>query len=302
MAHQNRKVFSVPPDRFPLALKTSAHAPKELFALGTLPGESNTGVAFVGTRRPSPGAEEKCRALIRSLKGTNAVIISGLAQGIDSFCHRAALREGIPTIAVLAQGLETPLHGSSGVLARQILESGGGLLSEYPGETPAYKSSFPARNRIIAGLSAATVLVESKTSGGAMITARFCLKEHRELLALPGDILHPTSGGAHELLRCGQAKPVWFAEDLPLLSGVRQKNDMPCQDLRRAGITLPEATEKFWRKNAGFSRTIQELEENFHFKFPLLLSILTELEIAGLVRTQDGYWFHFTAESAEIHV
>lgn len=301
MSINNKKVTQISPDLFPLSLKSSVNAPQRLFVLGTLPESHFTGVAFVGTRRPSSGAEIRCENLIQALKGTNAVVVSGLAQGIDSFCHAAALSHGIPTLAVLAQGLEAPLHGTQKQLARRILDAGGALISEYPGTTPSYKSSFPARNRIIAGLSTSTVLVESKKKGGAMITAAFCLKENRELLALPGNSLQTVCEGPHMLLRSGKAKPIWFFEDLPFLCGVQKKLDVSYQSLKQAGICLQEKTEKLWKENAGYLRSIQELQSSSLHNIPSLLAILTELEMTGLVHTQDGYLFHFISETAETY-
>ena len=179
-------------DNYPLLLGASKYCPKQLFCKGTLPTNDKIGIAMVGTRRPSASAEELCRRLVESLRSTNAVVISGLAQGIDSFCHRAALDAGIPTIAVLAQGLDAKIEGERNTLAKRILDAGGALLSEYEGDTPAYKGNFIARNRIISGLSQSTLVVQSRKKGGALLTAQFCLDEGKLLLACPGNTPSPS--------------------------------------------------------------------------------------------------------------
>ena len=165
------RIYTVKPEEYPLLLGESIYKPKQLYAMGTLPPPTSVGIAMVGTRRPGNSAQELCRRLVGALRGTDAVVVSGLAQGIDSLCHEAALEAGIPTVAVLAQGLGTKIEGSRGELARRILERGGAIVSEFEPDTPAYKGNFPARNRIISGLSRATVIVQSKAKGGALITA-----------------------------------------------------------------------------------------------------------------------------------
>ena len=147
----NKPYRELAPENYPLSLHASKYCPKHLFYKGTLPTKDKIGIAMVGTRRPSASAEELCRRLVSSLQNTNAVVISGLAQGIDSYCHRAALDAGVPTIAVLAQGLNAKIEGERATIAERILQSGGALLSEYEGDTPAYKGNFIARNRIISG-------------------------------------------------------------------------------------------------------------------------------------------------------
>ena len=187
-------------DNYPLLLGASKYCPKQLFCKGTLPTNDKIGIAMVGTRRPSASAEELCRRLVESLRSTNAVVISGLAQGIDSFCHRAALDAGIPTIAVLAQGLDAKIEGERNTLAKRILDAGGALLSEYEGDTPAYKGNFIARNRIISGLSQSTLVVQSRKKGGALLTAQFSLDEGKPLLACPGNFDCELYSGTNALL------------------------------------------------------------------------------------------------------
>jgi len=280
-------------EEYPTLLRTSQFAPRQLFVKGALPKDSTVKIAMVGTRRPSPHSEELCKKLVKNLRGTNAVVVSGLAQGIDSFCHQAALDFGIPTVAVLAQGLNAPIGGSRGQIAEAILKAGGALVSEVEGNTPSYKSAFPARNRIIEGLSQTTVVVESKAEGGALITANFCLQEGRDLLCIPGDFDRETARGTNALLRAGKAKPIWASEDFADLCGAIRDADYTLAELHSTGASLSPEADLLFNKNVGFSRTLEELQKAFPFSLPALLAILTELEIAGLTHSRDGLSFHF---------
>ncbi len=172
----SRQIF---PSDFPESLQKSIHCPKSLFIKGTLPDKNTVGVALVGTRRPSVSAPLLCDLLVKSLRGTNAVVISGLAQGIDSLCHEAALKYGIPTIAVLGQGLNSEIGGSRKILAQKIIEQGGALVSTFENDSPAFKWQFPLRNGIIVGLSKTTVVIESKTKEESLNYSRSLLKRKK---------------------------------------------------------------------------------------------------------------------------
>ena len=283
------------PEDFPLSLAESRLRPRQLFYRGTLPPKDATGIAMVGTRRPSRNAQELCRRLVNSLKGTNAVVVSGLAQGIDSFCHQAALEAGVKTIAVIAKGLAAHLTSERAELAKKIVAAGGAILTEYQGNTPSYKGTFPARNRIISGLSKTVVLVQSKEKGGAMITADYCLQESKLLLAVPGEFDNETAQGPNLYLDQGKAKPIFKPESLRLLAGLPLvKSEAPSlRQLEKCGCNIsPEAAGFFHRFN-GFRKTFSEIQEECNFKIGNILAILTELEIAGLVQTSDNLQFYF---------
>ncbi len=295
---ETKPVYSAPyrklaRDNYPLLLGASKFCPKQLFYKGTLPSADKIGIAMVGTRRPSSSAEELCRRLVNSLKGTNAVVISGLAQGIDSFCHRAALKAGIPTIAVLGQGLDTKLDGERSVLANRIIDAGGALLSEYEGETPAYKGNFIARNRIISGLSQTTLVIQSRKKGGALLTAQFCQDEGKILLAIPGNFDSELYSGTNALLDSGRAKPVFVPESLPSVAGIPQLEKAKMEQLATCGVQLSTNAQKIFEHYKGFRKTFSELQQEFDFKAPELLAILTELEISGLVTSKDNFQFYF---------
>jgi Predicted Rossmann fold nucleotide-binding protein involved in DNA uptake len=280
-------------ENYPLQLGQSKYRPKQLFCKGTLPSADKIGLAMVGTRRPSASAEELCRRLVASLQHTNAVVVSGLAQGIDSYCHRAALDAGIPTIAVLAQGLDAKIEGDRAVLAERILDAGGALLSEYEGDTPAYKGNFIARNRIISGLSQTTLVVQSRQKGGALLTAQFCIDEQKPLLACPGSFDCELYSGTNALLDSGRAKPVFVPESLRTAAGFPRLDGASIEQLSSCGISLSESAQKVFKRFNGFCKTFSELQQEFEFKAQELLAILTELEISGLVTSKDNFQFYF---------
>ena len=289
----NEPYYEIAHENYPLSLQASKYCPKRLFCKGALPTTDKIGIAMVGTRRPTASAEELCRRLVASLQDTNAIVISGLAQGIDCYCHRAALDVGIPTIAVLAQGLNAKIEGERATIAKRILESGGALLSEYEGDTPAYKGNFIARNRIISGLSQTTLVVQSRQKGRALITAQYCLDEGKPLLAIPGNFDSELYSGTNTLLDSGRAQAVFIPESLRSVAGIPQLDGAKMEQLVTCGVKLTEAAQKVFERFNGFRKTFSELQQEFDFKAPELLAILTELEISGLVTSKDNYQFYF---------
>ena len=291
------RIYTVKPEEYPLLLGESIYKPKQLYAMGTLPPPTSVGIAMVGTRRPGNSAQELCRRLVGALRGTDAVVVSGLAQGIDSLCHEAALEAGIPTVAVLAQGLGTKIEGSRGELARRILERGGAIVSEFEPDTPAYKGNFPARNRIISGLSRATVIVQSKAKGGALITAEFARKEGKPLYAIPGDFDSEVAGGTNDLLDRELARPVFRPESLASLLGLPRRGGQSIAAVENSGCRLGDDARALFAKVNGYRKTFPELQAESGFNIAKLLAILTELEIAGLAHTEDNFLFHFNGSA-----
>ena len=300
MTHKDRKYMELEPENFPLELKQSKFRPNRLYGCGSLPPKESFGIAMVGTRRPTSSAKELCRRLVKSLQGTNAVVVSGLAQGIDSYCHEAAIEFGIPTIAVIAQGLDIPIPGERADLAKRIVEAGGCLLTEYENDFPAFKGNFPARNRIISGLSRAVILVQSKLKGGALITADYCLQEKKRLLAVPGDFDSENASGPNSYLDQGKASPLFLPESLSMVAGIpRIKSDCATPQapsltqIAATGCTLSTDALALFKQFNGFRKTFPDLQQECNFKPVNILAILTELELAGLVHTPDNFQFYF---------
>ena len=162
-------------------------------------------IAVVGTRNPSSYGKLSCEYMVKKMTEANITIVSGFAKGIDSIAHRASLLTGGKTIAVIASGLDIVYPASNLSLYREIEEKGL-ILSEYEEGVKPFKSNFPQRNRIIAGLSKGTIVVESKDRGGSLITANLALDFNRDVYAVPGDIFSEYSKGCNNLIRDSKAK------------------------------------------------------------------------------------------------
>jgi DNA processing protein len=230
-------------------------------------------VAIVGARACSPYGAQVARMLGRELAAAGVVVVSGLARGIDGEAHRGALETDGHTVAVLGCGIDRDYPAAHANLAQAIAERSL-IVSEYePGVEPA-PWRFPARNRIIAGLCAATIVVEARERSGALITADFALEEGREVFAVPGEITSTLSAGANALLRLG-ATPVTAGGDVLESLGIqpppeRTRPDSPILDL------LPA--------------TADELVRMTGLAVGEVIAALAELDIAGLAAEGDGIY------------
>lgn len=200
---------------YPKLLKETAEPPAMFFARGEISAKLPL-LAIVGSRKPTHYGIEATERIIRELaEQAELTIISGLAVGIDTIAHKTALMCGLKTIGVLGSGLDRAsfFPQENWQLAEKIVEAGGAIISEYPEGTPGLPHHFPARNRIIAGLSLGVVIMEAKERSGALITARLALEENREVFAVPGSIFSIYSEGPNRLIQRG-AKLITSAEDI----------------------------------------------------------------------------------------
>ncbi len=232
------------PDQYPASLREIPKMPEKMYLIGELPDpEEYLYLAVVGTRKFSHYGKEACEKIIGGLKGYNFAIVSGLALGIDAIAHRAALDAGMKTIAVPGSGLDfSVLHPRTNhQLANEIIEKGGCLLSEFEWEMPAGLHTFPQRNRIIAGLSPGTLVIEAPEKSGALITAAFALDFNRDVLAVPGSIFSENSRGTNKLIKRG-GFPVSSAEDVLDAFGVTRENENFKLDLEKQDLSPVEKT------------------------------------------------------------
>lgn len=223
--------ISIHDKRYPELLKKIPDAPAVLYAQGRILAKERC-FAIVGTRRCSTYGKHIAMEIAGDLTEAGFTIVSGLAPGIDTAAHRAAVERDRRTIAVLGSGIdEKSLYPKENILlARKIVEKGGAVLSEYPPGTPASKITFPRRNRIISGLSLGTLVVEAKRKSGALITAEYTKKQGRKLFAVPGSIHSPNSRGPHFLLKKKGAILAENAEDVVKAFGLQkrtQKREIP---------------------------------------------------------------------------
>jgi DNA processing protein len=208
-------ITELPPADFPSLLHEIPQPPESLNYRGILPPSHLTLLSVVGSRKYTSYGKQVVDELVGGLKGYPIGIVSGLALGIDSLTHEAALRNNLYTLAIPGGGLsdEAIYPTTHKPLAHRILQSGGGLLSEYAPDFRATEWSFPRRNRLVAGISKATLLIEAAEKSGTLITARMATDYNRELLVVPGSIFSSSTAGVHQFLKLG-ATPVTCSQDI----------------------------------------------------------------------------------------
>lgn len=218
-------LIALSPNQFPPLLREIPDPPKRLYLRGTMPSIEKRWLAVVGSRAMTAYGKHVCRYLIEGLRGYPIVIVSGLAYGVDAEAHRSALDAGLTTIGVPGSGLDwSALYPRAHAgLAREIIAAGGALLSEEEPGAKAMDYMFPKRNRIMAGLSHATLVVEAKEKSGSLITAKLVTEYNRELLVVPGSIFSEESKGAHQFLRLG-ATAITSPEDILVALGIAKRD------------------------------------------------------------------------------
>ena len=216
MERHNIHLLYVHDADYPRQLFEIATPPKVLFILGNPDLKSGHMLSVVGTRKCTRSGMEFCRKFINTLAPLfpDLWIISGLAYGIDSVAHAAAIESNRPTAAVLAHGLDTIYPAAHRTLAKEIIAGGGSLITEYPSHTQPFRSRFLERNRIVASLSEATIVVESEIKGGAMSTANTAFSYSREVFAVPGRPSDTISSGCNHLIRKNKAHMLTSVTDL----------------------------------------------------------------------------------------
>ncbi len=272
-------------DEFPPLLREINDPPKTLRYEGTLPIDGNKLLVIVGSRKYSQYGREMCESLIAGLRGYPITIVSGLALGMDAIVHRAALNAGLQSIAVPGSGLSRKvLYPRSNVnLAEEIIEAGGGLLSEFPDENGAAIWTFPQRNRIMAGMSDATLIIEAEAKSGTLITSRLATEYNREVGAVPGPAMSQTSDGPHMLIRLGAAL-IRDSKDVLELLGIKP------HDADRTLFDLNDLTheEAVFISILESSCPRDELIRRSKFEVGKASAILSLLEIKGLILEELG--------------
>jgi DNA processing protein len=204
-------------ENYPTRLKNIPDSPILLYKKGTIQPEPNKAVGIVGTRKITSYGRDFIAKLVEDLRNKGVTVYSGLAYGADAVAHKEAVNNNIPTVGVLAHGLDIIYPAKNKPLALEMLNSGGGLLSEYLPKTIPDKENFPTRNRIVAGLCDVVIVVESATSGGSLITADLANQYNREVMALPGYINAPYSKGCNWLIKNHKAAIIESIADLEKL-------------------------------------------------------------------------------------
>lgn len=269
---------------YPRRLREIHDAPPVLYVRGQLLPVDEWSIAVVGTRRATSYGRQVTQELTAALAANGITVVSGLAKGIDACAHRAALESGGRTIGVLACGLDLLYPADHLALAREMAQTGA-LVSELPLGTRPVPGAFPARNRLISGLSLGVLVVEGDVGSGARITANFALDQNREVFAVPGSVFSPASRLTNGLIRDGQAKLVARVEDI-----LEELNlSMVTQQLEMKELLLGDETEAAIYRHLSHEPThIDDLGRLSGLPASSVSSTLTIMELKGLVRHQGG--------------
>jgi DNA processing protein len=282
---------------YPDLLREIPAAPPLLFYRGQFEPIDRWAVAVVGTRRLTAYGRQVTRDLVSGLVRNGITIVSGLARGIDAVAHRTALEEGGRTIAVMASGIDKVYPPEHRDMAREIVGGHGVIVSDYPFGAEPESNHFPARNRLISGLSLGVVVVEAGEKSGALITSRFALEQNREVFAVPGNIHSPVSVGTNRLIQQG-GKLVSRVEDI-----LEELNLRMAADQAVAKVVLPETAEEAALISQLSSQPlhVDELGRLTGMPISLISSTLTLMELKGMVQQVGGMNYVRLREDSPIY-
>lgn len=284
-------LLTIKDDRYPSPLLHLPDAPPVLYVLGTMERGDEAMIAVVGTRKPTDYGRRIAHHIGMELAGRGITVVSGLAEGIDTAAHKGALDGKGRTIAVLGSGLDVLYPKGNRELARRIAERGA-LVTEFPLGTRPQPYHFPQRNRLISGMSLATVIVEAPKSSGALLTADWAVEQGREVFVVPGPVDRPTFEGNHRLLREGArvftSVPEMLGElDITPAAAVpslRPQGQPPLPDLTPSEL-------KIWSVLTGEWKHADDIVRESSLRAGDALSALTLLELKGLVERGEGNRF-----------
>ena len=288
---------------YPQRLRHCVDAPLVLYALGEARLNARRVVSVVGTRRCTRYGQDLIRTFVSRLCTLcpEALVVSGLAYGVDVCAHRECLQSHLPTVGVLAHGLDDLYPRPHRETARQMVEQGGALLTEFMTHTPADKVNFVRRNRIVAGMSDAVVLVESAAKGGGLITCGIARDYSRDVFAFPGPVGAPYSEGCNQLIRDNGAALITSADDLVTAMG--WQTDQALSRAKRQGIER----QLFPQLSADEQRVVDVLRKQNDLQqndlcvrtgiaIGQLTALLFTLEMKGLVRAYAGGSYHLVGD------
>ncbi len=291
LAEPQAQLLTINDAAYPASLLEAGNPPLILFLRGNAQLLAQPQLAIVGARTATPQGLENARSFAAELARRGVLITSGLALGVDGAAHQGALDGGGPTIAVCATGLDRVYPARHKALAHRIVEAGGSLVSEFAPGTEAVAAHFPRRNRIIAGLTLGTLVVEASIDSGSLITARLAADMGREVFAIPGSIHNPVARGCHKLIRDG-AKLVESVDDIllelaPRLSSwLRETGTTPTAEAPAADLDDSAARLLAALGNAPLS--IDSLVARTGLPAEVVNASLLTLELSGLAAAHQG--------------
>ncbi len=274
---QHIQALTLLDEAYPANLRLIADPPPVLFVRGEICPSDERAVAVVGTRRATAYGHSVTQRLASDLAAAGVTVVSGLAKGVDTVAHRATIDAGGRTLAVLGNGLDQVYPPQNAKLAERV-SGAGALVSEFPPGTPPDAVNFPRRNRIISGLSRATLIVEAPAHSGALITADFALEQGRDVLVVPGSILSPTSVGPNDLLKQG-ATPVTGVQDI-----LEALGEPGMHSVARGMPQLPDQESSVWEALGRDPRHVDELARSLGERAGEISAVLAILELKGLAR------------------
>jgi DNA processing protein len=270
---------------YPRLLAEISGRPSLLYVRGELAAVDDTSVAIVGTRRATPYGRQAAERIAAELAQAGITVVSGLARGVDAVAHRAALEAGGRTIAVLGSGPDVIYPAEHHRLAEQILESGA-ILSEFPPGAKPDAQNFPARNRIVSGMTLGTLIIEAPARSGALITASFAGDQGREVFVIPGSIFAQTSEGTNALLRDG-ARLVRGGADILEDLGFGGGGPIVTQ----TQLSLGEDERRLFEALGKEARHIDELADEAGLSAGATSALLLTMELKGLVRNHGAQYY-----------
>ncbi|MFD2515766.1 DNA-processing protein DprA [Pontibacter locisalis] len=284
--------------KYPDRLKQIADAPTLLYYRGNVNLNQRRIISIVGTRQITSYGQTVTERIIEDLKPYNVVVVSGLAYGVDVVAHRAALQAGLPTIGVMATGPESVYPAVHRKYAERML-SQGGLLTENSFGTKPDAPRFPARNRIIAGISDCTIVVEAALKSGTLITADIAHGYDKEVMAVPGNITSPVSEGTNYLIKSLKAVAYTSVQDLVELMNWDLQDEAETRFKAKASFDASEFNEEELKVLHVLQQSKEEHMDNLSWKSQVpvsaLASVLLSLEFKGIVKAKPGKRFELLA-------
>lgn len=285
------KVITMQDENYPAYLKQIYDPPIVLFIKGSLDSVNQEKcLAIVGSRKASHYIQQVVKKIINDLRGTGITIVSGMAAGVDTSAHHAALENDLPTIAVLASGFDHIYPQINLKLAEEIQKKNSAIITEYFPDTSPLPMRFPRRNRIISGLSQGTLVAEAGLKSGALITANLCLEQNRELMCIPGNVTNPNTEGINKLLKEG-ATVVTGAQDILNLFG--WKNNIKNNRSDNFELKLLDNEKRIYDILIleGEFITFDKLVDQSKMNVDELMTTLTTMELNGIITQLPGQKF-----------